>query len=61
MIAVFLAKSGHVTSVPLQERKTVNAEWYINFCLPKVFEAWCAHTVAATLAYLEENHVQLVT
>ena len=42
MIAVFFAKSGHVTSTPLQKRKTVNAEWYINIGLPKVFEAWTA-------------------
>ena len=80
MIAVFFVKSGHAASVLLQERKTVNAEWYINTCLPKVFEAWSAHhpntatcslllhqdntgahTAAATLDYLEENRVQLVT
>ena len=80
MIAVFFSKSGHVVTVPLQERKTVNAEWYINTCLPKVLEAWCvkhprastrrlllhhdnasAHTAAATLDYLQENGVQLVT
>ena len=54
MIAVF-AKFGHVTSTPLQKRKTVNAEWYINIwktvnaewyvniCVPKVFEACTAH------------------
>ena len=42
MIAVFFAKSDHVTSTPLQESKTVNAEWYINICLPKVFEVWSA-------------------
>ena len=42
MIAVFF-KSDHVVSVPLQERKLVNAEWYINICLTKVFEAWTAH------------------
>nr|KAG5699743.1 hypothetical protein BaRGS_014159 [Batillaria attramentaria] len=38
MIAVFFAKSGHVATVPLLERKTVNAEWYINTCLPKRYE-----------------------
>ena len=40
-IAVF-AKIGHVTSTPLEERKTGNAEWNINICLPKVFAAWTA-------------------
>lgn len=80
MIAVFFTKSGHIASVPLEERKTVNSEWYITTCLPKVFEAWgirrpgtgtrglllhhdnaSAHTAAAILDFLEENHVQLVT
>ena len=42
MIAVFFTKSGHVTSTPLWNRKTVNAEWYINIWLPKVFKAWTA-------------------
>ena len=42
MIAVVFAKSGHVTFTPLQKRKTVTAEWYINVCLPKAFEAWIA-------------------
>ena len=42
MIAVFFAKSDHAAPVSFQERKTVNAEWYINICLPKVFEAWSA-------------------
>ena len=42
MIAVFFSKSGHVATVPLEERRTVNAEWYINICLPKVIEAWSA-------------------
>ena len=41
-IEAFFAKSGHVASVPLRERKTVTDEWYINICLPKVFEAWSA-------------------
>ena len=42
MIVVFFAKSSHVAFVPLQERKTVNAEWYVNIGLLKVFESWCA-------------------
>ena len=42
MIVVFFAKSSPTASVPLQERKTLNVERYINICLPKVFEAWRA-------------------
>ena len=40
MIACFFAKSGHVATVPLEDRKTVTADWYVTNCLPKVFEAW---------------------
>ena len=70
MIAAFLAKSGHVASVPLQERKTVNTEWYINTFMPKVFETWSARRPntgtrgllpLTTAATLEENLVQMVT
>ena len=39
MIAIFFAKPGQLASVSIQERKTVNAEWYINTCLSKIFEA----------------------
>ena len=80
MQSVIFAKSCHIGTVPFLERKTVNSEWYINTCLPKVFEAWSArcprtgtrhlllhpdnasaHTAAATLDFLQENQVQLVT
>ena len=40
MITVFFCKSGHVALIPLLERKTVNVEWYINACLPKVIGTW---------------------
>ena len=38
MSAIFFAKSGHMASVPRQERKIVNVEWHVNICWPKVFE-----------------------
>ena len=41
MIAFFFAKFGHVVTMPLEERKMVTAEWYVNHCLPKIFQAWC--------------------
>ena len=40
MIACFFAKIGHVATMPLDDRKTVTADWYDNHCLPKVFQAW---------------------
>ena len=36
------AKFGDMISHLLHERKTANAEWNINICLPTVFEAWTA-------------------
>ena len=38
MVACFFPKSGHVSTIPLENRKMVNSDWYINHCLPKVFE-----------------------
>ena len=39
MIACFFAKFGHLATIPLEDRKTVTADWYVNHCLPKVFRA----------------------
>ena len=41
MIACFFAKFGHVATIPLENRKTFTADWYVNHCLPKIFQAWC--------------------
>ena len=41
MIACFFAKFGHVATIPLEDRKMVTADWYVNYCLPKIFQAWC--------------------
>ena len=41
MLACFFAKFGHVTTIPLEDRKAVTADCYINHCLPKIFQAWC--------------------
>ena len=40
MMACFFAKLGHVTTIPLEDRKTVTADLHVNHCLPKVFQAW---------------------
>ena len=41
IIVCFFAKFGHVATIPLEDRKTVTADWYVNHCLPKIFQAWC--------------------
>ena len=38
MFAVFFTQNGITASVPLEERKTVTSKWYVEECLPKVFE-----------------------
>ena len=39
-IACFFAKFGHVATIPLEYRRTVTADCYVNHCLPKIFQAW---------------------
>ena len=41
MIACFFASFGHVATIPLENRKTITADWYVNHCLLKIFQAWC--------------------
>lgn len=37
MIACFVSKTRHVATILLENRRTVNAEWYTTICLPQVF------------------------
>ena len=39
MVACFVAKTGHVTTILLVQQRTVTGEWYANNCLPQVQEA----------------------
>ena len=38
MISCFFWKTGHVTIVRLEQRRTVNSEWYTTIFLPVVFQ-----------------------
>ncbi|GBP77556.1 hypothetical protein EVAR_99125_1 [Eumeta japonica] len=38
MVACSFGINGHVVTVLLKNRKTVNSEWYTSICLPEVFE-----------------------
>lgn len=38
MVACFFGINGHVATVPLENSRTVNSEWYTTICLPEVFE-----------------------
>ena len=38
MIACFFGKTGHAAIVTLEQRRTVNSEWYTTICLSVVFQ-----------------------
>ena len=41
MIACFFAKFDHAATIPPEDKKIVTAGWYVNHCLPEIFQAWC--------------------
>ena len=40
MVATFFSSKGHVATIPVDDHRTVNADWYINHCIPSVLENW---------------------
>lgn len=76
MVATFISKSGHVATVPLEDRRTVTADWYTSVCLPEVFSSLrkdnpkrriilhhdnaSSHTALRTIDFLTKNNVQLL-
>lgn len=76
MVATFVAKGGHVATIPLEDRRTVNAEWYTTVCLPRVLaelrktnpkrriilhhDNASSHTAVQTIAFLEQNKVEVL-
>ena len=41
MIACFFAKFDHAATIPLEDKNTVTADWYVIHCLPEIFQVWC--------------------
>ncbi len=39
MVPSFFMRSGHIATVPLEDRRAINSEWYTTVCLPEVFSA----------------------
>ena len=56
MVTAFFCKTGPVAIFPLEDRRTVNADWYINNCLPKAFEAWSSRRPKAGIRGLLLYH-----
>lgn len=77
MIACFFGIKGHVAIMPLEDRRTVNADWYTTICLPAVIDELrktnrnrrivlhhdnaSSHTARRTMAFLKENNIELMT
>lgn len=76
MVASFVSKTGHVATIPLQERRTVNADWYTMVCLPQVFaelrknnpkrriilhhDNASSHTARKTIEFLKMENIELM-
>ena len=77
MIASFFGVTGHVTTVALEDQKTVTANWYTTICLPKVIEEIrkhnmrrriilhhdnaSSHTATQTVNYLKHQNIELMS
>ena len=76
MVAYFFGKTGHIATVPLEDRRTVNSDWYTTICLPEVFgeirktnkrrrivlhhDNASSHTSAQTSDYLSTQNIELM-
>ncbi|GBP23713.1 Histone-lysine N-methyltransferase SETMAR [Eumeta japonica] len=76
MLPIFFGRNGHLVTVPLENRKTVNSEWCMTICFPEVFEEirkdnrQCriilhhdnasCHTSAETTRFLEGQKIKLM-
>ncbi|CAH1953878.1 unnamed protein product [Acanthoscelides obtectus] len=76
MVATFVSKAGHITTILLNEQRTVTADWYITICLPKVISELrkinperriilhqdnaSSHTAQKTREYLTQENVELL-
>lgn len=77
MIASFFNKTGHVATVALENRRTVNSDWYTTICLPEVIDELrknnrkrriilhhdnaSSHTARQTNDFLKAKNVELMS
>ncbi|CAH1976783.1 unnamed protein product [Acanthoscelides obtectus] len=75
MVATFVSKTGHIATIPLNEQRTVTADWYTTIGLSKVItelrkinperriilhqDTASSHTAQKTRQYLTEENVKL--
>ena len=55
-MAIFFRSSGFVAAVPLEDRKTVTADWYTTVCLPKLIIAIDSHREKTGVSRLLLHH-----
>ncbi|CAH1981318.1 unnamed protein product [Acanthoscelides obtectus] len=71
-----IVSAGHISTIPLNEQRTVTADWYTTICLPKVIpelrkinperrivlhqDNASSHTAQKTRQYLTEGNVELL-
>ena len=55
MVALYIAKTGHITTIPLEERRTVTADWYVHQCLPQVLHAVCTRRPKSSITLHHDN------
>ncbi|CAH2003236.1 unnamed protein product [Acanthoscelides obtectus] len=76
MVATFLSKAGHIATIPLNEQRSVAANWYTTISLPKAItelrkinpersiilhqDNASSHTGQKTRQYLTEENVELL-
>lgn len=76
MVATFVAKSGHVATIALEDRRTVKADWYTTICLPAVISELrknnpnrriilhqdnaSSHTARKTIDFLKKENIELL-
>ena len=76
MVATFVGKTVHVATILLEDRGTVNAEWYTTDCLPQVITELrkynskrriilhhnhaSSHSARQTIEYLKQEKVEIL-
>ncbi|CAH1970983.1 unnamed protein product [Acanthoscelides obtectus] len=67
-VAIFVSKAGHIATIPLNEQRTVTADWYTTICLPKIItelrkinqDNASSHTAQKTRQYLTKENMELL-
>ena len=56
MVASFFGMGAHIATIPLEDHRTVPADWRTSICLPEVLERLCEKCPGAGLRGLHLHH-----